>query len=150
MEILKLKVPQMNQQQICSFINGRFAEESWFTPISAYEEAEVIIDKFQKPRTFDKVFPDTYTFVGNQYYDCDYLAEESGFTPVKNDLVLLGSASIYKELERIVYIDPCIYAEDSDIPPVPHPKTMRISFRQYRKMLDNLKKEIEKAESLVN
>ena len=130
----------MNERQICSFINARFSEESYFKPISSYQEAEQLINKFRYAGgnfpTFEELFPEEYAFIGDVYYDSELEAEESAFTPIKEDIAILGSALIYKELNRIIYKE--------------RRKVMRISFKQYKKMLDNLKKEINKAETLIN
>jgi hypothetical protein len=82
-----------------------------------------------------KHHPGDHYFDGDEYVPCLLGHEEKNLEFKEYDCQLLGQCKFYQSIKRVVYVDPCIYAEDHDVPATPHPKTKRLSFEEYEALL---------------
>lgn len=157
--MISISLQEMSDRQLFGFCQAVFADDDGYCP-PFYEwrdvakwlsSSKVFTEREELIGYLFKRFPGLHNFEEDVYIPCLLRFEEENHREEKigKGLPLLGSCEIYPSLKRIVYVDPCIYAEDYDTPSIPHPEIKRMSFEKYFVLLEEERKKIVECQDFI-
>lgn len=163
MLLSKITVKDFSQAQLISFCNEICMDSDY--PVEIHSIADIkkefkyrLSSSREKDFPLDRVYgylskhyPEAHYFQGDKYIPCINAFEELGLSFKEFKCPILGqSVKFYPSLKRIVYVDPCLYAEDYDVNPNYHPTTKRLSLAEYNQLLIDYKSKIQEIENILN